>query len=171
MSSPVTLQTENDSIVLRQFTTPREDIELFGLIEKNRQYWWDISRQYPDIEDVRASRVFAEFEAELCFGIRRGESLLGWLSLITYDKGDRFGNWAGVWVDKDHTRAGLATTALRTAVNYIRDNPEHNRLITTTTREDNIGARKALERAGFEYRAGKGINYHPGELVYECVVG
>lgn len=171
MRSPLTLPTEKEDLTLRELTTPKDDTELFGLIEANSKYWPDIAATYSDIDDVRYARLDAKEESELRFGIRNTGRLVGWVSLITYAAGDEFGNWLGYWVDQQQSGKGYGTLAARAAIKYVRDNSQFNRTITTTVRPDNMPSMKILARTGFQHMKEEAISHFPGEAVFKLRVG
>jgi RimJ/RimL family protein N-acetyltransferase len=162
------LQTEDESLTLQQFTDHEDDKKLFELIESNRDYWKDISGQFPNLESVKATRLAANDERELQLGITYGDSVVGWISLINYQRGNtEYGNWLGVWVDEKHTRLGYATIAARAAIKYVSDNPQLNKQVTTTTLPTNTAAIRVLEKVGFELQPGQEISMYAGELVFK----
>jgi RimJ/RimL family protein N-acetyltransferase len=84
-------------------------------------------------------------EPPVMFGIIADGNLIGRIDLVPVDP-PRFG--LGYWVSQDHTRRGIATAAVGTAVTYARRTLAASDIYAGVS-HGNTGSERVLERNGF----------------------
>lgn len=149
MTNPITIcGSWWPAIVLRQFT-PQDYENLRTLVMGNRAHLRPMQDVHcltgRELEDWLQATVDGSDPSRTRFGVWHKGALVGEISLDCLREGF---STVGYWVGKEHTRQGIATSALISLSRYVFSSTKEETLRATVNKE-NVASQKVLGRAGF----------------------
>lgn len=155
------IPTEMQGLVLRELSTPEDDIAYFAAVEANRDHlsqFGDVTAaHYKTIEDVTASRLNAGDKKRM--GIWHDGTFVGTVNMRPQKDGTSAE--IGYWLDSRHEGHGYATVATRALSGYAAQ--RYSRVFAEVIRGNEKSA-KVLRRAGFTQTAS-----FVGDMVFELL--
>jgi RimJ/RimL family protein N-acetyltransferase len=112
VSDPLTLHTE-DGLVLKQYTTPEDDVAYMDIQDRNREHIAEFGNKIYTAEEATEARLNPN--GIIRMGIWKKDKLIGEISVTSLDSGEAE---TGIWLAKDATGQGYATSALNTVTKY-----------------------------------------------------
>lgn len=159
LNTPLEIPTGQNSLTLREFTTPADDRALFELTKDNAEFWEtyasDVVYGHSYLSWVREARLDAPSEGEHRLGIYSEEALVGWATITDYSAYPDVGYWCGIWLDQMNTGKGYGTMAIRSMVTAIRQRGNETPWVSTSIHEENIKSRALFERVRFSTDHGR----------------
>lgn len=160
MTETLVLPTEQDGVILQQFTTLDDDSAYIEAVEENRDHLSRhgdaTSRKYKTRDDVTYRRLNAG--NELRMGIWADNQLKGGLTATPKKHGAEVE--IGYWLRYSAQGNGYATLAVKAITAYLR--PQYPRIYAEVHIDNELSA-KVMERA--HYRATKSVVRKWGEAV------
>jgi len=139
--NPVTLYTD-DGIVLRQYATPEDDLIFFAIQNENREHIAEFGNKiYETLDEVKEARLNPK--GAMRMGIWREGILIGEVCAVSKDGEEAE---MGIWLAKNVTGHGYATSVLKTASVYAASK---FRRVFAEVDPENSNSINLLKRAGY----------------------
>ena len=152
----------DDSLILRQYSTPEDDRAYFKVQNENREHIAEFGNKiYETLDEVKKARINPN--GKIRMGIWIEGSLIGEVCIASKDGEEAE---MGIWLVKSETGHGYATTVLKTASEYAITKYKR---VFAEVEPNNVSSINLLKRAGyFEPEPGKIVERNWGNaLVFE----
>lgn len=143
----------SDELCLKAWSV-KDSLELFLLVDKNRQYLQPWLPWVPDVKTEQDSIKFIsdaikEFKSgdSLELGIWFSDILVGCIGLHGVNKSNRRAS-LGYWLSRDYQKRGIMTRSIRALIDYSFDTLNLNRIALEAGTE-NVASCAIAERLGF----------------------
>jgi [ribosomal protein S5]-alanine N-acetyltransferase len=162
----------SEGIVLRPWAIG--DASNLAVIANNKKIAENVRDGFPFPYSVKDAHdwlniILPENNPPRFFGIISDKQLVGSIAIITKTNIYRKNLEIGFFISEDFWGKGIATRAIKAAASYAFSNFDIIRIYAEVF-SDNIGSRKALEKAGFKLEATLKNNIIKNEVIKDCCI-